>query len=45
MTQDELLVLIDRAAAEAASKEYKEKMKGKEVEVVVDDKDRLAEGS
>ena len=34
-----------KSAAEAASKEYKEKMKGKEVEVVVDEKDRLAEGS
>ncbi|KAK5130585.1 hypothetical protein LTR08_001904 [Meristemomyces frigidus] len=36
---------VVKKAAEAAKKEYKEKMKGKEVEVVVDDKERLAEGS
>lgn len=34
-----------KKAAEAARDEYKEHMKGKEVEIVVDDKDRLPEGS
>nr|POE79679.1 v-type proton atpase subunit e [Quercus suber] len=36
---------VVKKAAEAASKEYKEKVKGKEVEVNVDDKERLPEGS
>ena len=36
--QDDKLV---KKAAEEASKEYKQNMKGKEVEVVIDDKDRL----
>ncbi|KAK5129015.1 V-ATPase V1 sector subunit E [Meristemomyces frigidus] len=34
-----------KKAAEAAKSEYKENMKGKDVEIVVDDKDRLPEGS
>nr|POE66197.1 v-type proton atpase subunit e [Quercus suber] len=34
-----------KKAAEAASKEYKENMKGKDVEVKIDDKERLPEGS
>jgi len=36
---------VVRKAAEAARSEYKENMKGKEVEVQVDEKDRLPEGS
>lgn len=36
---------VVKKAAQAASKEYKENMKGREVEVVVDEKERIPEGS
>lgn len=36
---------VVKKAAEAASKEYKEKLNGKEVEIRVDDKEKLPEGS
>jgi len=34
-----------KKAAEAAKKEYKEKMKGQELEIVIDDKEKVPEGS